>query len=73
MRALFGVISLLVVLAVVGMLATKQLKAVGSAAAPGASSPVNLPMQSQQLQQRVTDDVAKALQQGAKRSEDADQ
>ena len=83
MRALFGALSLLVVLAIVGILAVKQLRAVGSslggaglptatsapvagavgtAAAPAAS---NVREQSQQLQQRVRNDVTKALEQGA--------
>lgn len=81
MRALFGVVSLLVALAVVGVLVAKQSKtaassiaaAPGSAAASGASTPVSIRVQSQQLQQRVAGDVAKALEQGARRSEDADQ
>jgi len=79
MRALFGVVSLLVVLAVVGILATKQLKAVGqlsttaTSPTPGGGPPasaaaatnVTVREQSQQLQQRVGSDVKKALEQGA--------
>jgi hypothetical protein len=74
MRAVFGVVSLLVVLAIVGLLATRQLKATGqavSAALPApagevSSAPVgNVREQSQQLQQRVKSDVAKALEAGA--------
>ena len=85
MRALFGIASLLVVLAIVGILAMKQMKAVngsvGSAAAtlPSGATPMaspgaetgNVREQSLQLQQRVTNDVAKSLQQGAARNEDA--
>lgn len=85
MRALFGIASLLVVLAVVGILAMKQMKAVngavGSAAAtlPSGAGPAPTPgagsgdvrEQSLPLQQRVKDDVARSLQQGAARSEDA--
>ena len=71
MKALFGVVSLLVALALVALVATKQLRAVGSASA--ASSPVAPLMsasgavrdQAQQLERRVGDDVAKAMQQGA--------
>jgi Sec-independent protein translocase protein TatA len=85
MRAAFGVISLLVVLAIVGIVAMKQLKTVNSsvgaslppaqsgtetaAAEPAAS---NVAAQSRQLQQRVADDVAKAVQQDAARKEEAD-
>ena len=83
MRALFGALSLLVVLAIVGILAVKQLRTVGSslgaAGLPTATSgPVagaagttvaptasNVREQSQQLQQRVRNDVTKALEQGA--------
>ena len=86
MRGLFGVVSLLIVLAIVGVVAMKQLKAVNSsvgaslppaqsgteaaAAEPAAS---NVAAQSRQLQRRVADDVAKALEQGAAaRKEEAD-
>jgi hypothetical protein len=73
MRAIFGVVSLLVVVAVVGVLASRQLKAVNAAtgAAPAGAATVpagNVREQSQQLQQRVMRDVAGALQQGAERS-----
>ena len=82
MRALFGVVSLLVALAVVGVVATKQLKTVnpststtlaeeaGSTAAPPVA---NVREQSQQMQQRVKDDVTRALQQSAARSEEPSQ
>lgn len=84
MKALFGVVSLLIVLAVVGVAAKKQLQAVNhvgaslppaqtgvdaSTAVPPAST---VRAQSQQLQQRVADDVNKALQQGAARNEGVD-
>jgi len=76
MRALLGIVSLLVVLAVVGILATKQLKAVGqvsgsaTAPAPAGVAPASaagqtVREQSQQLQQRVGSDVKNALEQGA--------
>ena len=74
MRAIFGVVSLLLVLAIVGVLAMRQLRATGQAVgtalpaetvsasgAPAASARE----QSQQLQQRVHSDVTKALEQGA--------
>jgi elongation factor P hydroxylase len=84
MKALFGVVSLLVALAVVGLVAVKQLKAVGSVgASAGAQAGVsatsavagsgNVREQSQQLQRKVQDDVKRALEQGAAaRSEQAD-
>lgn len=68
MRAMFGVVGLLLVLVIVGLLAKTQLKAVGSttvpalstSAASGAVSPVgvqvnpdgNVQQQSQQIQQQ---------------------
>lgn len=73
MRAVFGVVVLLVALAIVGMLAVKQLKATGQsvgAALPAAggsateATAANVREQSQQLQQRVQSDIAKALEQG---------
>ena len=82
MRALFGVVSLLLALAVVGVVATKQLKAVNSSAstpsaedvsAAAAQPAANVREQSQQMQQRVKDDVTRALQQGAARSEEPNQ
>jgi hypothetical protein len=82
MRAIFGVVSLLVVVAIVGLLATRQLKAVnsslstaaqalpaGASAPPAAASGSTVREQSQQLQQRVANDVSKALEQGARKEE----
>ncbi len=80
MKAIFGVASLLVVLAIVGLMAARQMRASGPAMAqaaalgtaplPAASASVR--EQSQQLQQRVKDDVARALEQAAaSRQEDA--
>ncbi len=79
MRLVFGVLSLLVVLAIVGSLAKKQLQAVGSATEQGAAAAgVSVPVtsgtpaeQSRQLQKQVVDDVNRALQQGATRASDA--
>ena len=80
MKALFGVVSLLIALAIVGLLAARQMKSV----APSASGPAaaDVPSfagsgtpreQSQQLQQKVQSDVAKAREQGAAaRGEPAD-
>ena len=73
MRGVFGVVSLLVVLAVVGMLGVRQMRATGQGvgavlpaearAASGAEAPLR--EQAQQLQQRVQSDVSRALEQGA--------
>ena len=75
MRALFSIVSLLVVLAIVGMLAARQLKTAVPTLPPappsvtGAAEPLptpgNVREQSQALQQRVQSDVGKALEQGA--------
>ena len=82
MRMLFGVVSLLVALAIVGLVAVKQLKAVGRTDAPSAAVPAALPAvpqmsgsgtvadQSRELQKRVADDVAKAMKQGAEARKD---
>ncbi len=79
MRAVFGVVSMLIVLAVVAFLAARQLKsAAPRVAAPGAaaaSAPLsgNVGEQLRQVQQQVGADVAKALEQGAAaRKEEAD-
>jgi TRAP-type uncharacterized transport system fused permease subunit len=80
MRAIFGVVSLLIVVAIVGLLASRQLKAVNSSvssaaatrAPAGASAPAptgTVREQSQQLQQKVANDVVKALEQGARKDE----
>jgi hypothetical protein len=76
MRALFGVVSLLVVLAIVGLIMVNQLKAVGHVAAPatgtaGVSAPPAMSgsgtvrEQAVQLENKVANDVVKAMQQGA--------
>jgi uncharacterized protein (DUF697 family) len=83
MRALFGVVSLLLIVATVGFVAGKQLRGLrqvpsassGATAATSANAgSVNVRDPAQQLQQQVRDDVAKALEQGAQnnaRSEEA--
>ncbi len=82
MKAMFGVVSLLVALAIVGLVVVKQMKATGLVAAPAAEA-AGLPAapamsgsgtpreQSQQLQNKVAQDVAKALEQGAAARQDA--
>ena len=80
MRAAFGVVSLLIALAIVGLVAARQLKAVNSSVSaavvpgvPGAASaplqPGNVREQSQQIQKQIADDVAKAMAQGARKDE----
>ena len=83
MRALFGVVGLLLTLAIVGIVAVKQLNAVGRSvgAAPGASASSstapsttpagNVAEQSRQLQDKVRSDVVKSLEQGAARNDEA--
>ncbi len=79
MRLVLGVLSLLVVLAVVGFVAKKQLESVRvpasvDAAATGASMPAlsgTPAQQSQQLQKKVQDDLNKIMQQAPARVEPA--
>lgn len=83
MRALFGVVGLLLTLVIVGIAAVKQLNAVGRSvgAAPGASATsstapstapgANVAEQSRQLQDKVRSDVVKSLEQGAARNDEA--
>jgi hypothetical protein len=73
MRAIFSVLGLLVVVAVIGMLAKKQLQSVSSLQPiPSANSSTALPatppdatvqQQSLEIQQRVKKSVEEALQQ----------
>ena len=73
MKAMFGVVSLVVALAIIGLLMVKQLKAVGHVAAPVAGAPAAPAMsgsgtvrdQAVQLENKVANDVVKAMQQGA--------
>ncbi len=66
MRAILGAVSLLVVLGVVGLVASRQLKAV----APVASSPRP---SAAQVQQQVTQDLGKALEAGAANRREAEE
>jgi hypothetical protein len=72
MRALFSVVGLLVVVAIVMMLSKKQLQAVAPTAAPtaesGAGAAPTVPEQARGTQQKVLQDVNRALEQGAARS-----
>jgi len=69
MKAMFGVVSLLVALAIVGFVAARQLKTAAPSALSGAASGT-VREQSQQIQQKVKDDVTKALLQGAEARKD---
>jgi hypothetical protein len=75
MRMILGVLALLVALAIVGYLAKTQLKAVTVApvaGVPATQAPAATPaQQSQQIQRRVQDDIARAMQQGADRAASA--
>ncbi len=70
MRALFSLVGLVIVLAIIAMIVKKQLQAVAPAVVPaapaaaGAAAPT-LPEQSRAAQQKVLQDVNRALQQGA--------
>ncbi|RZJ12482.1 MAG: hypothetical protein EON50_11270 [Acidovorax sp.] len=83
MRAVFGLVGLVVVLAVVGVLAKKQLSAVrtpvpslqtapaGSAAAPASAVPAaTVRDQSQQIQQQVKQQMEGLMQQARPMPED---
>jgi hypothetical protein len=77
MKALFGVVSLLVALAIVGLIAVRQLKAVGAVGGVATTTEAGVPNvpetagsgnvreRAVQLQQRAAEDVAKALSEGA--------
>jgi hypothetical protein len=74
MRALFSLVGLLIVVAIVMLLAKKQLQAVAPSAAPAATAGGTAPTvqeQSRSAQQKVLQDVNRALQQGAARASDA--
>ncbi len=62
MRALFGIASLLIVLAIVGVLAKKQLGGTASVA-PGAEPEASPQQQGQQIQQDIKQAVEGAMQQ----------
>ena len=71
MKAVFGIVSLLIVLLIVGKLASTQLASVRTATpgATGASAPV--PAQARQIQQQMQTDITRALEQGAAARRDA--
>lgn len=73
MKALFGVVSLLVVLAVVALLASRTMKAPALAVPGAASAPeATVRQQAVQVQEQVRQDLNKALEDAARRTEAAD-
>ena len=76
MRALFSLVGLLVVVAIVGLMAKKQLQAVAPSVAPLATpstgaAPQTVQEQSRGVQQKVLQDMNRALEQGATRTGDS--
>ncbi len=76
MRLVFGVLSLLLVVAVVATVARRQLSSVAPSLAPSAAAQAGLPaaggtpaQQSRQLQRQVADDVNKLMQQAPARGD----
>ncbi len=77
MRGIFSGLALLVVLAVIGIVAMKQFKALvpvsaPSGAAASGASPVAVPAQAHALQEQIKLDVNKAIEQGAARNGEAE-
>jgi hypothetical protein len=76
MRALFSLVGLLVVVAIVMLLAKKQLQAVAPSIAPSATPATGdaaptVQEQARGVQQKVLQDVNRSLEQGAARSGDS--
>ena len=75
MRTLFSVVSLLVVLAIVGLAVSKQMKkimgadgAVTGLSSPPASAPGGV-IAPRQMEEKIRADVVRALEQGAQKEE----
>jgi len=78
-KAVFGILALVLVLAIVGVLAKKQLDGVGhgsAAALPGANaadpSAATVSQQARAIEERARAETARALEQGAERNRRAD-
>jgi hypothetical protein len=76
MRALFSLVGLLVVVVIIMLMAKKQLQAVAPGIVPAASATAGgtaptVPEQSRAVQQKVLQDVNRALEQGAARASDS--
>jgi hypothetical protein len=73
MKAVFGVVSLLVALAVVAVVASRAMKAPGLTVPVAGSAPeATVRQQAVQVQDQVRHDVNKALEDAARRTEAAD-
>jgi apolipoprotein N-acyltransferase len=75
MKALFGGVSLLIALALVGVLASRQFKATAQVTTPtssNATTPSTVKQQSTLVQEQVRNDIAKAVEQSTRKI-DADQ
>ena len=72
MRAIVGVLSLLIVLAVVGSLAKKQLQALGRRSVGASAAVASQPASAGDIRATVRDETVRALQQGADRTRKAD-
>ena len=76
MRAVFGLVGLVVVLAIVGMLVKTQLKSVQTlrvapTAEAASASGGTAPATPKQASQKIADDIARAMDQGAHRRDAA--
>jgi hypothetical protein len=77
-KAVFGILSLVIVLAVIGTLAKKQLQAVGvtnvapAVGAASAAQAATVPQQARALEDKARADTVRALQQGAQRTDAAE-
>lgn len=71
MRAILGIVGLLVVVAIAGLIAKRQLQAVAPPAAAIAASsvPDESAARTTTLPQRVGDEVKKSLEEGMRRNE----
>ena len=72
MKAILGIVSMLVVLAIVASIARMQVQATVSPGAVATDPTSTVQQQSKDLQERTRSDVARALQDGAQRNESAD-
>jgi hypothetical protein len=72
LKAVLGVVSLLVALAIVASVARKQLQSGVVAGATAADPGLSVPSQAKSLEEKARSDVSRALQEGAQRNESAD-
>ncbi len=72
MRLILGTLSLLVVLAVIGMVGRKQLDALGMGSGAAVPAAGTVPAQSAAIQNKARDAAAAAMQQGAQRASEAE-